>query len=204
MGAIPWPRSRLRAWTKRLVCFNLVSERYIHSYIMNPETNNIHALIKNIGWQSFASVSRTQTDWKYKSQASTIASGTWDAHVKWSLCGIKYLPDFWVIFGISGPIFHTFITRFGGGGLQGIITRRPSTVMPSLETNVCWCPFYHKWSQMLNKLGSSLGDMLIQCYFLNKAKIQPSLSLPTQFTVLAMVTVTSLHNKHSTWSQLTW
>ena len=31
-------------WMKRLVCFNLVSERYIHSYIMNPETTNIHAV----------------------------------------------------------------------------------------------------------------------------------------------------------------
>ena len=31
-------------WMKRLVCFNLVSERYLHFYIMNPETNNIHAL----------------------------------------------------------------------------------------------------------------------------------------------------------------
>ena len=32
-------------WTKRLVCVNLVSERYIHFHIMNPETNNIHAFI---------------------------------------------------------------------------------------------------------------------------------------------------------------
>ena len=27
---------------KRLVCVNLVSGRYIHFYIMNPETSNIH------------------------------------------------------------------------------------------------------------------------------------------------------------------
>ena len=32
-------------WTKHLVCFNLVSERYIHCYIMNPETNKIHTLM---------------------------------------------------------------------------------------------------------------------------------------------------------------
>ena len=30
--------------TKCPVSFNLVSERYINVYIMNPETNNIHAL----------------------------------------------------------------------------------------------------------------------------------------------------------------
>ena len=29
-----------------MICFNLISERYIHSYTMNPETNNIHAFIK--------------------------------------------------------------------------------------------------------------------------------------------------------------
>ena len=35
-------------WTKHLVCFNLVSEGYIHSYIMNPETSNIHAFNKTL------------------------------------------------------------------------------------------------------------------------------------------------------------
>ena len=41
-------------WMKRLVCFNLVSERYIHFYIMNPETNNIHdnkTCVISTGWQ---------------------------------------------------------------------------------------------------------------------------------------------------------
>ena len=45
--------------------------------------------IENIGWRSFASISRMQTDWKYesqaRSQASSIASGMRDAHLKWSL-----------------------------------------------------------------------------------------------------------------------
>ena len=34
-------------WTKRWVCFNLVSDN-IHFYIMNPETNNIHAYFRYV------------------------------------------------------------------------------------------------------------------------------------------------------------
>ena len=107
-----------------------------------------------------------------------VLGGHWTSKIKWQ-CGdiwweqlltechvmvlsIYQLLGWFSAFQVSFPM-HSVLNLLGA---SMYFHSKPLYGHVELESNVCRCQFFHKWPQMPSKLGSSLGDMLIQCYLM--------------------------------------